>query len=89
MDHLLQIFFQASKDGYEDKLKVKTPDIYHNKSQIECYNFCQQYEDYFAICKVTRPNQIPFAAFFLQNCINFCWQQHKQKIEGENLTLIF
>ncbi len=40
MDHLLQMFFQASKDGSGDKLKAKTPDVYRNRSYMECYNFC-------------------------------------------------
>ena len=65
MDHLLQISLQASKGGSGDNLKAKTSDVYHNRSYMECYNFCQQYKDYFAICGATRLNQIPFVAFFL------------------------
>ncbi len=51
---------------------------------MECYNFCQQCEDHFAICGATGPNQIPFAASFLPDRINFRWQQHKRKLEAES-----
>ena len=39
MNHLFQTFVQVSKGGSRDKVKAKTPDIYCNKSHIECYNF--------------------------------------------------
>ncbi len=41
MDHLLQTFFQASKDESGDKFKAKTLDVYRGRSHMECYNFCQ------------------------------------------------
>ncbi len=88
MDHLFQTFLQASKGEFRDKLKVKTPDVYCDRSYMEYYNFCQQCEDHFAICEATGPNQIPFAALFLRDPINFRWQQHKQKLEAENLVPI-
>ncbi len=55
---------------------------------MECYNFCQQCEDHFAIYGATGPNRIPFAAFFLRDRINFRWQQHKRKLEAESLVPI-
>ena len=48
-----------------EKLKVCSLDLYRRKSHMECYNFYQQYEDYFATVKVTGPTQILFAVFFL------------------------
>ena len=33
---------------------------------MECYNFIQHYEDYFAIAKAKRSNRVPFAATFLR-----------------------
>ncbi len=84
MDHLLQTFLQASKGRSGDKLKAKTPDVYYGRSHMECYNFCQQYEDHFAICGATEPNRIPFVASFLRNWINFHWQQHKRKLIAES-----
>ena len=49
----------------QEKLKARFPDIYRGKFHIDCYNFCQQYEDYFAITRATGPTQILFAASFL------------------------
>ncbi len=65
LDRIIQTFFHALKGGYGDKLKAKTPDVYRGRSYIECYNFCQQFEDHFATCRATRPNRIPFATSFL------------------------
>ncbi len=68
--------------------KTKTPDVYRDRSHMECYNFCQQCEDHFATCGATGPNQIPFAASFLWDQINFRWQQYKRKLEAESLVPI-
>ncbi len=83
------MFFQASKGGSGDKLKAKTPDVYCGRSYMECYSFYQQCEDYFATCGATGPNRILFAASFLQDQINFRWQQYKRKLEAESLVPIF
>ncbi len=55
---------------------------------MECYNFCPQCEDYFATCGAIGPKRIPFADSFLRDRINFCWQQHKQKLEAKSSVLI-
>ncbi len=88
MDYLLQTFLQASKGGSGDKLKAKIPVIKRSRSHIECNNFCQQFEDYFATYGANGPNRIPFVASFLWDRINFRWQQHKRKLEAESLVLI-
>ena len=58
-----------------EKLKARSPDVYHGKSHMDYYNFCQQCEDYFATAGATRPTQILFATSFLWDRISFCWQQ--------------
>ena len=76
-------------DGPRKKpLKARLPDVYRGKSHMECYNFCQQYEDHFATAGAKGPNRIMFAAFFLRDHINFCWQQYKRKYEAESTFLI-
>ena len=71
-------------DGPHKKLlKTRLPDVYFSKSHIECYNFCQQYENYFITAGAKGPNRIPFATFFLHNYINFCWHQYKRKHKAE------
>ncbi len=67
---------------------AKTPDVYRGRSHMEYYNFCQQCKDHFATCGAIGPNQIPFAASFLRDRINFRWQQHKRKLEAESLVPI-
>ncbi len=84
LDRIIQTFIRVSKEGSGEKLKDKTLDVYRGRSHIECYNFCQQCEDYFATCGATKPNRIPFVASFLQDQIHFYWQQHKRKLEAES-----
>ena len=55
-----------------EKLKAYSPDVYRRKSYIDCYNFCQQYKNYFAIARDLRPTQIPFVALFLWERISVC-----------------
>ena len=57
----------------EKPLKAKSSDVYHGKSHIKCYNFCQQCEDHFAIGAAKDPNRILFALSFLRNRIIFRW----------------
>ena len=69
----------------EDQLKARLPDLYYGKSHIECYHFCQQYEDHFDTADATGSNQTHFTVSFLRNRISFRWHQHKlrnQAAEG-------
>ena len=77
-----------SNDAREKSLKARSPDVYCGKSHIECYNFCQQCEDHFAIAGAKSSNRILFAASFLRNRINFRWQQYKRKHEAESTVPI-
>ena len=60
-------------EAHREKLKARSPDLYRGKSHIDCYNFCQQWEDYFVTTGATGPTRIPFTASFLQDQINFRW----------------
>ena len=76
-------------DGPREKLmKARSPNVYYNKSYMECYNFCQQCEDHFATARAKSSNRIPFAASFLHDHINFCWQQYKRKHKAESTVFI-
>ena len=81
---------QASpSDGPRKKpVKAGSPDVYCDKSHMECYNFCQQCKDHFATAEAMGPNRIPFAVFFLHDRINFHWQQYKQEHEAESIVSI-
>ena len=66
-----------------EKLKARSPDIYRGKSHMDYYNFCQQYEDYFATAEATGPTRILFATSILRDRISFHWQQYKQKHDAD------
>ena len=65
------------------KLKTRSLDVYHGKSYMDYYNFCQQCEDYFATARATGPTRILFAAFFFWNQITFHWQQYKRRYDAD------
>ena len=60
-------------------LKAKTPKTYSGKSPMNCYHFCQQYEDYFKTSGAIGINRTPFAATFLCGVISLRWAQHKHR----------
>ena len=62
----------------EELLKARFPDLYYGNSHMDCYRFCQQYEDHFETAGATRPNRIPFAVSFLRGTVVQQWQQYKQ-----------
>ena len=59
---------------YREKLKACSPALYRGKSHMDCYNFCQQWKDYFATARATGPTRIFFATSFLRDRISFYWQ---------------
>lgn len=81
-----QQYGQVNSAPRERALKVRNPDLYYRSSHIECYYFCRQCEDYFNTAGVTDPQRIFFAALFLQDRINFCWQQHKTQVEWDRIA---
>ena len=51
LHQIILLVFQAQtskRRSPEDKFKADSPDVYCNRSHIECYNFCQKCKDYFA-----------------------------------------
>ena len=82
------VFAPIIAKASREKLKTRSPDIYRGKSYMNCYNFCQQCEDYFATARVTRPTRILFTASFLRDRISFRWQQYKRKHDIETPILI-
>ena len=69
-------------------LKARSPDVYRGNSHMECYNFCQQCEDYFATAGARRAKQISFATSFFQNQISFHWQQYKWKQDVDSTASV-
>ena len=55
---------------------------------MDCYNFCQQCEDYIATIKALKFSQILFATFFFWDRMSFCWQQYKQKRDTDSFVSV-
>ena len=66
-----------------EKLKARSTDVYCKKFHMDCYNFYQQCEDYFATAGATGPTRIPFATSFLWEQISFHWQQYKRRHDAD------
>ena len=63
-------------------LKARFPDLYYGNLHMDCYQFCQQSEDYFKTAGAKRPNRILFAALFLRGSVTQRWLQHKRRCDG-------
>ena len=61
----------ATFEVLRNKLKARFSDVYCRKPHIDCYNFCQQCEDYFATVEAIGPTQIPFITSFFRDRISF------------------
>ena len=57
----------------ERTFKARFPDHYYSNSPMDCYQFCQQCEDYFETAGAKRLNKIPFAALFLRGSVTQQW----------------
>ena len=68
---------QALVEPRERPLKARTLETYWGKSYMECYHFCQQYENHFETLGATGINRTPFAASFLRGPISLRWAQHR------------
>ena len=67
----------ASEEPQDKLLKARSLDVYCEKSHIDCYNFYQQSENYFATARATGANKILFATSFFWDQISFHWQKYK------------
>ncbi len=55
---------------------------------MECYYFCQQFEDHFDIAAAKGHKRVLFAAFFPKDRILYRWQQHKASIKYSRAVLL-
>ena len=68
---------QVNSTPHEQPLKTWFLNLYYGNSHLDCYCFCQQYENYFKTAKANRSNQVFFAVLFLYRAI--VQQCHQQK----------
>ena len=69
----------VSVESKEQPLKARFPDLYFGKLYLDCYWFCQQFEDHFDTARANGKNRTPFAASFLWDGISTCWTQYKRR----------
>ncbi len=77
---------ELREEASDMPLMARNPDLYYGNSHMECYYFCQQYEDHFKTAGAKGHRRIPFAASLLKEKIFFRWQQHKSRIERDRST---
>ena len=63
-------------------LKARSLETYSKKFHMDCYHFCQQYEDHFKTSGTIGMNCTPFAVLFLRSTINLRWAQYKRRHQG-------
>lgn len=91
----LKFFIKGQKYGkvnfapWDKALKAQNLDLYYGSSYIECYYFYEQYKDYFDMANAINLQSISFATPFLQNRINFRWQQLKTQVESNNTAFFY
>lgn len=67
----LPIFAAAGEKALDKSLKARNPNLYYRNLHIECYYFCQQYENHFKIAGPKRYMCVFFVAIFLKDRIFF------------------
>ncbi len=60
---------EPREDVSDRPLKTRNPDLYYGNSCMECYHFCQQFEDHFETTRAKGHKLVPFVAFFLKDRI--------------------
>ncbi len=74
------------RDDADRPLKPRNPDLYYGHLHMKCYYFCQQCEDHFEVAESLGHQRIPFAAGFLKERILNQWQQHKTRMQCNQLA---
>lgn len=69
-------------------VKAKVLDVYHSRSYMECYHFCQQCKDYFETVEAIGANQFLYAALFLYGNISVRQTQFKRCHQGKDVASI-
>ena len=82
---LTQAWDREQAEPQEQPLKARSLDTYSGKFYMDCYHFCQQYEDHFETLGITKMNHTTFAASFLRGTISLRWAQQKRRYQGATL----
>ncbi len=77
---------EKARDDTDRPLKPRNPDLYYGNLHMECYYFCQQCEDHFEVAGSLGHKRVLFAAGFLKDRILNRWQQHKTRMQRNQLA---
>lgn len=69
----------APLEPIERTPKARYPELYSEKSRLDCHRFCQQYENHFDAAGATGINRTYFAAMFLRDGMSLPWGQYKKR----------
>ncbi len=58
-----------ARDNTDRPLKPRNPDLYYKYWHMDCYYFCQQYEDHFEVVGSLGHKRVLFAVGFLKDHI--------------------
>ncbi len=75
-----------ARDDIDRSFKPQNPDLYYSHLHIECYYFYQQYEDYYRVAELLGHKRILLTVGFLKDCILNQWQQHKTRMQCNQLV---
>ena len=78
---------QALAEQQERLFKARILETYSGKSHMDCYYFCQQYEEYFETSGTIRMNCTLFAAIFFCGTVSFRWAQLKYRHKSATLIM--
>lgn len=78
---------QAKFTFYKQFFKAWFHNLYYGNSYLDCYQFCQQYENHFKIARANRSNQIFFAALLFHEAVVQQCHQHKYCSKAKDLVI--
>ena len=60
---------KVDQEPCQQPFKAQFPNLYYGNLHMDCYQFCQQSEDYFETARTKELNRILFAALFLRGSV--------------------
>lgn len=78
----------AREDTLYTPFKPRNLDLYYGNRHMECYYFYQQCNNHFEVAGSLGYKRVLFATGFLKDCILNCEQQHKTRMQQNQLATL-